>query len=84
LLTDSSGFFNPCKLVPVYRFAKLLDLIGNLAGNVNQVAKTYNTIQVPLGLPEIMVIRRDFADIARALRRACKPKGVYFGSTRIG
>src|SRR5580700_9668932 len=78
------AFKPPANWFPVYQLAKLLDLIGNLAGKVNQVAKTYNTTQVPLGFPEIMAIRRDVADIARALRRACEPKGSILVRLELG
>jgi hypothetical protein len=50
--------------------ARLLGLMGNLTGTVNQIAKAYNSTQVRPGFAEIIAIRRDVADMRAALMTA--------------
>jgi hypothetical protein len=50
--------------------ARLLGLLGNLTGNVNQLAKAYNSGLVRPGFAEIAAIRREVGEMRAALMTA--------------
>jgi hypothetical protein len=57
---------------PVERteLARILGLLGNLTGNVNQLARGFNQSGRFPGFPELLAIRREAAEMREAVMRA--------------
>jgi hypothetical protein len=52
------------------QLARILGLLGNLTSNVNQLARGFNQSGRFPGLPELLAIRRECAEMREAVMRA--------------